>query len=53
MSKRKVVGIDLGTTFSAIATLDDLMGFLEGRPELHEQAQDVAAYRQRYGARNG
>jgi len=42
-----------GVPVVAIATLDDLMGFLAGRPELHQQASQVAAYRERYGARNG
>ena len=41
-----------GIPVVAIATLDDLMGFLDGRPELREQATQVAAYRERYGARN-
>ena len=40
-----------GIPVVAIATLDDLLGFLEGRPELREQAAQVAAYRERYGAR--
>lgn len=39
-----------GIPVVAIATLDDLMGFLEGRPELREQASAVSAYRERYGA---
>jgi orotate phosphoribosyltransferase len=34
----------------AIATLDDLMGYLAGRPELVAQAAAVDAYRARYGA---
>src|SRR5437867_7152238 len=42
-----------GIPVVAIATLDDLMGFLAGRPELNEQASRVAAYRERYGASNG
>lgn len=40
-----------GIPVVAIATLDDLMGFLAGRPELREQAGAVSAYRARYGAR--
>ena len=39
-----------GIPVVAIATLDDLMRFLAGRPELGEHAQSVAAYRARYGA---
>jgi orotate phosphoribosyltransferase len=42
-----------GIPVVAIATLDDLMGFLAGRPELREEAARVAAYRERYGAGNG
>jgi len=34
----------------AIATLDDVMGYLAGRPELVAQAVAVEAYRARYGA---
>jgi orotate phosphoribosyltransferase len=34
----------------AIATLEDLLGFLAGRPELAGEAAEVAAYRGRYGA---
>ena len=39
-----------GIPVIAIATLDDLMRFLAGRPELAAQASAVAAYRARYGA---
>jgi orotate phosphoribosyltransferase len=42
-----------GIPVVAIATLDDLMAFLADRPELRAQADSVAAYRERYGARNG
>ena len=38
-----------GIPVVAIATLDDLMAFLSGRPELHAHAAAVAAYRTRYG----
>jgi len=38
-----------GIPVVAIATLDDLMAFLAGRPELHAHAAAVAAYRARYG----
>ncbi|MCC6198266.1 MAG: orotate phosphoribosyltransferase, partial [Burkholderiales bacterium] len=39
-----------GIAVVAIATLDDLMRFLEGRSALRAQASAVAAYRARYGA---
>ena len=35
----------------AIATLDDLLGFLGRRSELAPQRAAVTAYRERYGAR--
>jgi orotate phosphoribosyltransferase len=35
----------------AIATLDDVMAFIGGRPELRVHEKAVAAYRARYGAR--
>lgn len=38
-----------GIPVVAIATLDDVMRFLAGRPELREHEQAVAAYRARYG----
>jgi orotate phosphoribosyltransferase len=41
-----------GIPVVAIATLDDLMSFLAGRAELRDAAARVAAYRERYGARN-
>ena len=34
----------------AIATLEDLLAFLSGRPELAGEATEVVAYRSRYGA---
>jgi len=34
----------------AIATLEDLLAFLAGRPELAAEAAEVIAYRHRYGA---
>jgi len=34
----------------AIASLDDLLAFLEGRPELAGEAAEVIAYREHYGA---
>jgi orotate phosphoribosyltransferase len=39
-----------GIPVVAIATLDDLMGFLAGRPELEAHAHAVSAYRAQYGA---
>jgi orotate phosphoribosyltransferase len=39
-----------GVPVIAIATLDDLLGFLGKRPELATQRNAVTAYRQRYGA---
>lgn len=39
-----------GIPVIAIATLDDLMRFLEGRPALQAHAGAVAAYRAQYGA---
>ncbi len=38
-----------GIPVVAIATLDDLMAFLAGRPELRDHAEAVAEYRARYG----
>jgi len=39
-----------GIPVIAIATLDDVMAFIANRPELARYANEVAAYRQRYGA---
>jgi orotate phosphoribosyltransferase len=39
-----------GVPVIAIATLEDLLGFLGKRPELAAQRSAVTAYRQRYGA---
>ena len=39
-----------GIPVVAIATLDDVMAFIANRPELARYANEVAAYRQRYGA---
>ena len=33
----------------AIASLDDLLAFLKGRPELAGEAAEVIAYREHYG----
>ena len=40
----------IGVPVIAIATLDDLMRFIAGRPALTAAAPAVAAYRARYGA---
>jgi orotate phosphoribosyltransferase len=39
-----------GIPVVAIATLDDLMAFIGGRPDLASHAGAVGAYRQRYGS---
>jgi orotate phosphoribosyltransferase len=41
---------DFGLPVIAIATLEDLLAFLESRPELTVQAAEVTAYREQYGA---
>jgi len=41
---------EFGLPVIAIATLEDLLGFLESRPELTAQAAEVTAYREQYGA---
>ncbi|TMG87287.1 MAG: orotate phosphoribosyltransferase [Betaproteobacteria bacterium] len=41
---------EFGLPVMAIATLEDLLAFLAGRPELASQAAEVVAYRERYGA---
>jgi orotate phosphoribosyltransferase len=41
---------EFGLPVIAIATLEDLLAFLAGRPELKAQAAEVRAYRERYGA---
>jgi orotate phosphoribosyltransferase len=40
-----------GIPVVAIATLDDLMRFIAGRPELERWQDSVSAYRAEYGAR--
>jgi orotate phosphoribosyltransferase len=40
---------EFGIPVVAIATLDDLMGFIAGRPELEAHAQAVTEYRAQYG----
>ena len=41
---------EFGLPVIAIATLEDLLAFLAGRPELEAQAAEVRAYREQYGA---
>lgn len=41
---------EFGLPVIAIATLEDLLIFLAGRPELRTQAAEVNAYREQYGA---
>jgi orotate phosphoribosyltransferase len=41
---------DFALPVIAIATLEDLLAFLAGRPELKAQAAEVHAYREQYGA---
>jgi len=41
---------EFGLPVIAIATLEDLLIFLAGRPELKAQAAEVNAYREQYGA---
>jgi orotate phosphoribosyltransferase len=38
-----------GIPVVAVATLDDLIGYLEGEPRFEEDLQAIAAYRQQYG----
>jgi len=45
------VADDLGLPVVAIATLDDLMTFINGRSDLTQHEPAVAAYRKQYGAR--
>jgi len=40
-----------GIPVVAIATLDDLVGYLKGEPRFEENLQAIAAYRQQYGVR--
>lgn len=41
-----------GIPVVAIATLDDLLGYLQGEPRYEENLQAIAAYRQQYGVRS-
>jgi orotate phosphoribosyltransferase len=45
------VAEDLGIPVVAIATLDDVMTFIEGRSDLTQHGAAVTAYRTQYGAR--
>ena len=40
-----------GIPVVAVATLDDLLGYLGGRPELGQNLQAVSRYREQYGTR--
>ena len=42
--------LEFGLPVIAIATLEDLLAFLAARPDLANQAAEVVAYRDRYGA---
>jgi orotate phosphoribosyltransferase len=42
--------LEFGLPVIAIATLEDLLAFLAGRPEFKAQAAEVHAYREQYGA---
>jgi len=42
---------DYGMPVVAVATLDDLLSYLGGRPELAQNLQAVIRYRQEYGIR--
>jgi orotate phosphoribosyltransferase len=42
--------MQFGVPVVAIATLDDVMGFVAGRPELEAHAPRIEAYRSQYGA---
>jgi orotate phosphoribosyltransferase len=42
--------MQFGVPVVAIATLDDVMGFVAGRPELEAHAPRIEAYRAQYGA---
>jgi orotate phosphoribosyltransferase len=41
-----------GIPVVAIATLDDLLGYLQGEPRYEENLQAIAAYRRQYGVRS-
>jgi orotate phosphoribosyltransferase len=39
-----------GIPVIAVANLDDLLGYLEGEPQLEANLRSIAAYRQQHGA---
>jgi orotate phosphoribosyltransferase len=43
---------DYGIPVVAIATLDDLLGYLQGEPRYEENLRAIAAYRKQYGVSN-
>ena len=49
LSATQEVAEQFGIPVVAIATLDDLLGYLAGAPELEQNLQRVQAYRQQYG----
>lgn len=49
LSATQEVAEQFGIPVVAIATLDDLLGYLAGAPELEHNLQRVQAYRQQYG----
>ena len=42
---------EFGIPVVAVATLDDLMGFIAGQPELAGHGAAIGAYREQYGTR--
>jgi len=51
LSAVQEVRADFGLPVIAVATLDDLVAYLGGRPELAQNLQAVARYREQYGTR--
>ena len=49
LSAAQEVGRDFGVRVSAIATLDDILATLRGRPEHQASIEKIEEYRQRYG----
>jgi orotate phosphoribosyltransferase len=50
LSAVQEVGRDFGMPVIAIATLDDMLSFLQGNPDLVQNMQEIADYRRVYGA---
>jgi len=50
LSATQEVGRDFGVPVAAIATLEDILATLRGRPEHRENVERIEAYRKRYGA---